>query len=72
MALVILDAQDVVLAVVIVGIPAVMDAPDALVVAAVLVAVIALAAVQTLVPLDVQENVIVDAQAVVLVVVVVV
>ena len=49
-----------------------MDAPDALVVAAVLVAVIALAAVQTLVPLDVQENVIVDAQAVVLVVVVVV
>lgn len=72
MALVILDAQDVILVVVIVGIPAVMDAPDALVVAAVLVAVIALAAVQTLVPLDVQENVIVDAQAVVLVVVVVV
>lgn len=72
MALVILDAQDVILVVVIVGIPAVMDAPDALVVAAVLVAVIALAAVQTLVPLDVQENVIVDAQAVVQVVVVVV
>ena len=72
MALVILDAQDVILVVVIVGIPAVMDAPDALVVAAVLVAVIALAAVQTLVPLDVQENGIVDAQAVVLVVVVVV
>ena len=72
MALVILDAQDVILVVVSVGIPAVMDAPDALVVAAVLVAVIALAAVQTLVPLDVQENVIVDAQAVVLVVVVVV
>ena len=54
MALVILDAQDVVLAVAIVGVPAVMDAPDALVVAAVLVAVIALAAVQTLVRLYVQ------------------
>lgn len=72
MALVILDAQDVVLVVVIVIHHVEMDAPDALVVAAVLVAVIALAAVQTLVPLDVQENVIVDAQAVVQVVVVVV
>ena len=72
MALVILDAQDLVLVVVIVIHHAEMDAKDALVVAAVLVAVIALAAVQTLVPLDVQENVIVDAQAVVQVVVVVV